>query len=54
MTSKYINSLVFRHAALKHEIMSELKQPYPDIAYLNVLKKRKLMLKDRMQTKAVA
>ncbi len=50
MSTKYLKSLVFRHAALEKKIANENKRPFPDIVYLNVLKKRKLKLKDELSS----
>ena len=50
MSSKYLKSLVFRHAALENKIANENKRPFPHVTYLNILKKRKLRIKDELLT----
>jgi len=48
MDSAHANSLQMKHAGLERQIQQELSRPRPDLAAVQLLKKRKLRIKEEL------
>ncbi|WP_423141826.1 YdcH family protein [Parablastomonas sp. CN1-191] len=48
MEQPHISALQMKHAGLERQINAELSRPQPDLAMLQVLKKKKLRIKEEI------
>ena len=49
METSHVSSLQLKHAGLERQIQEEMSRPSPDDATVQMLKKRKLRLKEELQ-----
>ena len=50
MEASHVSALEHKHAGLERQIQQELNRPEPDNATLQMLKKRKLRIKDEISS----
>lgn len=48
MEASHVSALQLKHAGLERQIHDELSRPMPDLATLQMLKKRKLRIKEEL------
>jgi hypothetical protein len=48
MEQPHVSALQLKHAGLERQIEAELNRPLPDLAALQVLKRRKLRIKEEL------
>ena len=48
MEQSHVSALQLKHAGLERQIQEELSRPMPDLATVQVLKKRKLRIKEEL------
>ena len=48
METSHVSALQLKHAGLERQIQEELSRPLPDNALVQMLKKRKLRIKERL------
>jgi len=48
MESSHLNALQMKHAGLERQIAEELSRPAPDLSMIQLLKKRKLRIKEEL------
>ncbi|MDE2302347.1 MAG: DUF465 domain-containing protein [Sphingomonadales bacterium] len=48
METSYMSALQSKHAGLEKQIHDELARPSPDLSLLQLLKRRKLRIKDEL------
>lgn len=48
MESSHVSALQTKHAGLERQIQEELNRPFPNLATLQALKRRKLRIKDEI------
>jgi hypothetical protein len=48
METSHVSALQLKHAGLERRIEEELNRPLPDLATVQVLKKRKLRIKEEL------
>ena len=48
MESSHANALQMKHAGLERQIQEEMSRPHPDLATVQLLKRRKLRIKDEL------
>lgn len=49
MASSHTTALETKHAGLEAELRDEMNRPVPDAASINMLKKRKLRIKEELE-----
>ena len=49
MEQSHFSALQLKHAGLERQIDDELSRPMPDLAALQLLKKRKLRIKEELE-----
>lgn len=49
MDSSHVSALQLKHAGIERQIHDEMTRPMPDNAVIQVLKKRKLRLKEEIE-----
>ena len=49
METSHVSSLQLKHAGLERQIQQEMSRPSPDNETIQMLKKRKLRIKEEMQ-----
>ena len=50
MESSHVSALQMKHAGLERQIQQELNRPSPDLTTVQLLKRRKLRIKDELST----
>jgi len=50
MDASHVSALEFKHAGIERQIEEELSRPMPDDAVLQTLKKRKLKIKEELES----
>ena len=48
MESSHVSALQMKHAGLERQIQQELSRPSPDLTTVQLLKRRKLRIKDEL------
>jgi len=48
MDTSHVSALQMKHAGLERQIRQEMNRPLPDLATVQSLKKRKLLLKEEI------
>ncbi|WP_284124491.1 DUF465 domain-containing protein [Parerythrobacter aestuarii] len=48
MASSHVSALQSKHAGLEHRLQEEMNRPAPDMATIQLLKKKKLRLKEEI------
>ena len=48
MEQSHVSALQLKHAGLERKIQEELSRPMPDLATVQLLKKRKLRIKEEL------
>jgi hypothetical protein len=48
METSYVSALQLKHAGIERQIHDELARPAPDLSILQILKRRKLRIKDEL------
>lgn len=48
MEQSHVSALQLKHAGLERQIQEEMGRPAPDYAHIQVLKKRKLRIKEEI------
>jgi hypothetical protein len=49
METSHVSALQLKHTGLERRIQEEMSRPMPDLATLQVLKKRKLRVKEELE-----
>ena len=49
METSHVSALQCKHTGLERQIQDELNRPLPDLATLQMLKKRKLRIKEELE-----
>ena len=49
METSHVSALQLKHTGLERKIEEELSRPLPDLATLQLLKKRKLRIKEELE-----
>ncbi len=48
MEQSHVSALQLKHQGLEREIRAEMNRPAPDMAHVQILKKRKLRIKEEI------
>lgn len=46
--TSHVSMLETKHEKLEHALLSEARRPMPDFAYVSLLKKQKLLIKEEL------
>ena len=49
MEQSHVSALQLKHAGIERQIQQELSRPMPDLAAVQLLKKRKLRIKEELE-----
>ncbi|MCC6926315.1 DUF465 domain-containing protein [Novosphingobium sp.] len=49
MEQSHVSALQLKHAGLERQIAQEMSRPMPDLAAIQLLKKRKLRIKEELE-----
>ena len=49
MEQSHVSALQFKHAGLERQIAEEMIRPMPDLAAIQLLKRRKLRIKEELE-----